>query len=542
MSREVSGWRKRPRQEDDASDDPDAVLVGGDGVCAHKDQLIDFWRKGRFCDVTIIVEGQTFAAHRCVLAGGSDFFAKAFESMCMESAAGATLYLEEVEVGAYEAAVEFFYCAECVVSVESLLPLLRRAHFLQAAPLQRALRNSIVNRVTPASFLDAWAIAGELSLPRLRINLAEEVGSSNERIRQFSRSTEYGSLPEEAQAKIQPVAKSMLINMVRDGSAQSAKLERIRTLFQGIGYEEAGASVTIDKQARVTISWLAEPNCCGGGNHFEVGHHELRRALAAGCKICLDTCCFKPNPRAKPPGPGVYIIGCNKDAWRTAPPFIVTCMSKQKHQVTSVEVADGFPKSVRLTADGPTVQHYVLTVDVGCSFDEAQRLHAKTLRGPNSKFGWYRSNEVIAGTALHEYMLVCPNADVHQDDECDVVTPNDGFMRAARELSSIERRFTRTSEDEARDGWAAQHLYAASQCEHGPSCGAGMDNLSEPDGGRCCMKGRRLRKVHLITGSNLLGLWSELKAKGVLNVHTTSPPSTQLTGLWVSPENVPQTA
>ena len=73
--------------------------------------------------------------------------------------------------------------------------------------------------------------------------------------------------------------------------------------------------------------------------------------------------------------------------------------------------------------------------------------------------------------------------------------------------------FTRTSESEASDGWAALHLYA---------------------------QDRRLRTVHLITGEgSLLEYWFDLPAKGVLSVRTSDEPALRLTGLWVAPEHVP---
>ena len=73
--------------------------------------------------------------------------------------------------------------------------------------------------------------------------------------------------------------------------------------------------------------------------------------------------------------------------------------------------------------------------------------------------------------------------------------------------------FTRTSDSEASDGWAALHLYA---------------------------QDRRLRTVHLITGeSSLLEYWFDLPAKGVLSVRTSDEPALRLTGLWVAPVHVP---
>ena len=93
--------------------------------------------------------------------------------------------------------------------------------------------------------------------------------------------------------------------------------------------------------------------------------------------------------------------------------------------------------------------------------------------------------------------------------------------RSKRGLVSAERArqlaapmcFTKTSDSEASDGWAALHLYA---------------------------QDRRLRTVHLITGEgSLLEYWFDLPAKGVLSVRTSDEPALRLTGLWVAPVHVP---
>jgi len=72
------------------------------------------------------------------------------------------------------------------------------------------------------------------------------------RIRSFSRSTEFASFPEEVRSVVKPVSKSILINMVRDGSAQSSKVARMKQLFRGIGFSE-------DSDASCALSTLTTP-------------------------------------------------------------------------------------------------------------------------------------------------------------------------------------------------------------------------------------------------------------------------------------------
>jgi len=239
----------------------------------------------------------------------------------------------------------------------------------------------------------------------------------------------------------------------------------------------------------------------------------------------------------------------------------------EKHRVSSVYVADGYPKILRYSAKRE-VKHYALTVDIGLSFEEAD---AKIGDGPlDPDEGWYRSDEPDEKTQLHLYMLVLYQT-VEQnrvrmryfpESTTARVLRNDkgsdhGYAIAASDVPSaslppppparfgssllglasssdsddkIPKRgaarpaparvqFSKTSESEARDGWATHHLHAQDQ---------------------------RLHTVHLITGMNandkLLELWYDLPAKRVLKVRTSDDPAISLTGLWVAPEHVPVSA
>lgn len=233
---------KRGRTENRPVEDPNAVIVEPPSYGStkpHNSQLVEFWRKGKYCDVIVDVEGQSFPAHRGVLAGGSDFFAHAFDSGYSEATVGGSLRLEQLSAPAYTAAAEFFYCASVTVDVHSLLPLLESAHFLQAAPLQAALVGAIAARVTPAWFMDAWAVASKLLLPSLEKALTEEVARNNDRLRAFSRSAEFGALPEVVRATIRTQWKELTLVMVRDGSPSNSKIDQVKRVLKTIGAQDS---------------------------------------------------------------------------------------------------------------------------------------------------------------------------------------------------------------------------------------------------------------------------------------------------------------
>ena len=75
--------RKRARSSPGSSSSSDAaplvLLDGGEPAFAPK--LVDKWKSGKgFTDTTVLVDGQSFAAHKVVLASGSTYFEGLFQS------------------------------------------------------------------------------------------------------------------------------------------------------------------------------------------------------------------------------------------------------------------------------------------------------------------------------------------------------------------------------------------------------------------------------------------------------------------------------
>ena len=81
------------------------------GGPVHHHALVQLWRSSQFCDAEVTVNGQHFAAHRCVLAIGSALLAARFRSGT--SGLTAHLVLKEVSAAAFEVALEYMYTGSC---------------------------------------------------------------------------------------------------------------------------------------------------------------------------------------------------------------------------------------------------------------------------------------------------------------------------------------------------------------------------------------------------------------------------------------------
>ena len=161
------------------------------------------------------MEGRHFKVHRAVLACGSEFFARAYDSGFAESH-GQPLHLE-LPIAAWEAAAEFLYTGECTVSKSSLLPMLEVAAMLQMSSLRDVLIDAITKHITPSGFMPAWEAAERLALPDLTKRLSYVVTSSSFQLRQFARSDEFASLPASVVARVKSQENAPIQPLVRGG-------------------------------------------------------------------------------------------------------------------------------------------------------------------------------------------------------------------------------------------------------------------------------------------------------------------------------------
>ncbi len=91
-------------------------------------------KEGILCDVTLRIEGQDFAAHRCVLSAASPYFRALFTSeLAVETAENNSYLIELKEVKSAAAAAEalrFIYTGEALVDSTNAQDLLRAADYL----------------------------------------------------------------------------------------------------------------------------------------------------------------------------------------------------------------------------------------------------------------------------------------------------------------------------------------------------------------------------------------------------------------------------
>ena len=110
--------------------------------------------------------------------------------------------------------------------------------------------------------------------------------------------------------------------MDRDGSSSESKLALAKGLFNKLG-GVGDADVTINQQARVTISYVAPAVSCGGPETFEYDCAAFCLHLRVGRDFSYKSVHGIPN---------------------------------------SIKIADGFPKTVCVTRDGEAFAHHKLVV------------------------------------------------------------------------------------------------------------------------------------------------------------------------------------
>lgn len=543
---------KRPRPEEGG--DPDAVAIttrtfNGDDS-GHNKALVAMWRTGRFCDACVVIGERKFDVHSVVLAISSTFFARAFDGGFSESI-DRTVHLElPGGAEAWEPIAEFMYTGRCVLDVGSLLPLLEAAHYLQMEVLVAHLSDAAAARITPPTFGDAWETAGRLSLPKFECLLATSAAGCVDNIVAFACSPSYASLPEAVLTRISQSTslrqKSIRITMARDGSLSTQKLSRVQEAFEVLGGGMEEVRFTIDKQARVSLSWVAKPETCGGGQHFELDFNSLIRTLRPTWKLTLKyECCYHPK------------IGGTHNLFSSPSPAHYDFSRDEIFIVDRLQISEGFPKTVRASPDGPPLSHYKLIVDVGMSFETAcaklANLLARSRRPAIPGEGFYCSDAPPRGQENRSYSLLLS---LLHADTFSVYTP-EGLMRQTTKAAH-ERENTLVPVEEVGDGWTTAYDRALTTCVHGASCGQGVSSAHAEESRRkasriqkaeasetaadrpICTKGRRLRFIHLLTGAGLVPLWAQLVPNAIMHVHTSSQPPVEFSGVWVDPSIVPK--
>ena len=111
--------RKRPRTAAAPAAAPALTLEGGEACPSGQVKL---WRERTLCDAEIHVEGETFHAHRLVLAATCDYFAALYCRAGYSADAAGPLTLDGLSADAFRALLSFVYSGRCELA-EDLVAL-----------------------------------------------------------------------------------------------------------------------------------------------------------------------------------------------------------------------------------------------------------------------------------------------------------------------------------------------------------------------------------------------------------------------------------
>eukprot|EP00966_Prymnesium_polylepis_P278255 6429147-Prymnesium_polylepis.1 len=106
--------------------------------------MLERWRNAQMCDCTLIAQGgKRFAAHKLVLACGSDYMSALFSGEFADSHSN-EVRLPDLPVSSAAAALDWLYSGECsLADPDELLPVLRAARLLQIAGLLDACADAV---------------------------------------------------------------------------------------------------------------------------------------------------------------------------------------------------------------------------------------------------------------------------------------------------------------------------------------------------------------------------------------------------------------
>jgi len=202
--------RKRARRE--ASEPAGGIVLGSrdltpDGL---RKTCVGLWRENKLCDVNLVVGQRTFHAHRLVLAAASTFFHALVASPFTEGGEE-NIALPEISDLTFERVLEFIYARECTIDNESLLqPVLEAACRLQMDDLQAAAEIAVIQRITPASCLDAWDLADHFSLTAL-LAVAKKLA-----LTRFDEVVESDAFPTVSSARLDELLASDALTLERE--------------------------------------------------------------------------------------------------------------------------------------------------------------------------------------------------------------------------------------------------------------------------------------------------------------------------------------
>ncbi|XP_055013025.1 kelch-like protein 7 isoform X2 [Boleophthalmus pectinirostris] len=127
------------------------------------DNLNNMRKQETLCDVTLVVQGKSFAAHRAVLAAASHFFRLMFTTKMMEYTSQ-EVELRGAEPTIVELLIEFIYTAKILVNSSNVQSLLDAANQYQLEPVKKMCVEFIKGQIDATNCLELKAVAEDFVL------------------------------------------------------------------------------------------------------------------------------------------------------------------------------------------------------------------------------------------------------------------------------------------------------------------------------------------------------------------------------------------
>ncbi|KAA8585950.1 hypothetical protein FQN60_007519 [Etheostoma spectabile] len=124
-------------------------------------------KQGTLCDVTLVVQGKHFPAHRVVLAAASHFFSLMFTTRMMESMSH-EVELRSAEPEIIELLIEFIYTARISVNSSNVQSLLDAANQYQIEPVKKMCVEFLKGQIDATNCLGISSLADCMDCPELK--------------------------------------------------------------------------------------------------------------------------------------------------------------------------------------------------------------------------------------------------------------------------------------------------------------------------------------------------------------------------------------
>ena len=123
-------------------------------------------RSGKFCDVTISVEGVSFLCHKAVLCSVSPYFSAMFAHDMKESR-DCVVKLPEMTSSMFERVLDCIYGGEDIVNGDNAQDVLEVATLMQMDVLQNRVEEYFKDNLALDNFVDIWYLAKKYSCTKL---------------------------------------------------------------------------------------------------------------------------------------------------------------------------------------------------------------------------------------------------------------------------------------------------------------------------------------------------------------------------------------